>query len=478
MKLNKFFAAFLLLAGMVITSCVKVPEPTPGPGNQEEQPGQNEQVDWSKVDVPEGAITVAEALEKAGALESGAVTTEAYYVKGIIKKFANKHADGIASYGNALFYMIDNEGDENDFYAYQVYGKGGQKFVSEDQLAVGDLVVVYCHLTNYNGTLETVGKGDGYVYASSNPNFDKGDVPPTPTEITDVTIPEAIAIASALEAGKKTTENYRITNVIVDTVFTKATDVTKYGNINLLVKDAEGNEISCYYTNNIDNQKFTSSTQLPKKGATVTIVGPLKNYLNKTTNEGTPEFENAWFTAISEVVGGEEVTPGPSTDPVITPAEGLTNVSFEEWGEDGYPTGWKSNTTASNAKPTETLVKADDAHTGDSSVKLLANTANKRLASQEVTLAAGKYKFSVFVKAPAGETGANVVAGYVPLKADGSGVGSYVYGTYVNGATEEWQETAVEFELSAETIVNFVVMNNKSGNKAVLIDDATLVKVQ
>ena len=125
------------------------------------------------MEVPAGCLTVYEARNICSQLASGAKTSDKKYVKGWISKLDNKNADGIKNYGNATFYMTatnDGSTDAFDFEAFQVYGIGGKKFTSVDQVAVGDFVVVYGQLTNYNGTYETVGKGASYVYSSSNPN--------------------------------------------------------------------------------------------------------------------------------------------------------------------------------------------------------------------------------------------------------------------------------------------------------------------
>ena len=123
--------------------------------------------------VPEGTLNVYQAREICLQLANGEVTSDKYYVKGWIKKLGNKNADGIATYGNAQFYMSPvNDGSIfDDFMAFQVYGRDGKKITDASSVAVGDFVVVYGKLTYYNGTCETVGKGAAYIYYSTNPNW-------------------------------------------------------------------------------------------------------------------------------------------------------------------------------------------------------------------------------------------------------------------------------------------------------------------
>lgn len=121
--------------------------------------------------IPAEAITVAQAREICMALESGSNTGSKYYVMGYVKKLHYNHASAIIGYGNAQFYIEDVKGanSADDFLAYQVYGPDSKKLTDPNEVAVGDFVVIYGALTNYNGTYETVGKGAAYIWKSTNP---------------------------------------------------------------------------------------------------------------------------------------------------------------------------------------------------------------------------------------------------------------------------------------------------------------------
>ena len=121
--------------------------------------------------IPAEAIDVLKAREICAGLASQATTGKKYYVMGYVKKIHNKHASGVADFGNAQFFMENVKGANSydDFMAYQVYGLNGEKITDPNVVAVGDFVVVYGELTNYNGTYETVGKGAAYIWNSTNP---------------------------------------------------------------------------------------------------------------------------------------------------------------------------------------------------------------------------------------------------------------------------------------------------------------------
>lgn len=160
--------------------------------------------------------------------------------------------------------------------------------------------------------------------------------------------------------------------------------------------------------------------------------------------------------------GGEVPGPGEGT-------ELLTNGGFENWA-DGYPTGWKSVSTASSA----TLEQSTDKRSGTSSVLVKGDpSSNKRLGSIEMTLKAGTYVFSAYFKAAtADKTSARL--GYVPIDEAGK-PGSYVYDEYVNEITNaDWVTKSYTFSLTEEKKICLVVMNPKSPGKDLLIDDASL----
>ena len=138
-----------------------------------EEPTQEITPDPAGVEVPAGTLNVYEAREICSQLASGATTSEKYYVKGWVKRLHSNNSSAISNYGNALFYITPtNDGTSTEeFYAFQVYGKDGQKITDPNTVQVGDFVVLYGQLTNYNGTYETVGKGAAYIYSSSNPLF-------------------------------------------------------------------------------------------------------------------------------------------------------------------------------------------------------------------------------------------------------------------------------------------------------------------
>ena len=155
------------------------PETPETPGTTElEIPA--EALSWN---IPTGAIDVLQAREICAGLGNNEKSGTKYYVMGYVKELHSKyHASGMEGYGNATFYMENVKGanSTDDFLAFQVMGKNGEKFTDMDAVAVGDFVVVYGELTNYNGTYETTNKGSAYIWNSTNAAFAGGETPDTP----------------------------------------------------------------------------------------------------------------------------------------------------------------------------------------------------------------------------------------------------------------------------------------------------------
>lgn len=176
MKLLDKLSMLLFTAALIMLVSCEMAVPPFGPTDRPDLGGDDDTVavvvlDTAGWNVPAEAITVAEARAICSDLESGATTGTKYYVKGFVKKLHSKHASGITDFGNAQFYIEDVSGANSfeDFLAYQVYGPNGEKLTDPNCVAIGDFVVIYGELTNYNGTYETVGKGAAHIWKSTNP---------------------------------------------------------------------------------------------------------------------------------------------------------------------------------------------------------------------------------------------------------------------------------------------------------------------
>lgn len=290
MKFNKIFSAFMLIAAVAFTACNENP-PVVGPtGGDDDKPNTTDTtvVDTTGWNIPAEAISVAKAREIAGALESGTTTGTKYYVMGYVKKLHGKHADGVANYGNAQFYMEDVKGanSNDDFIAYQVYGPNGEKITDAEAVAVGDFVVIYGELTNYNGTLETVGKGAAYIWKSSNPKLKgNGGGEDNPGEVTgDGSEEKPFTVTDVIALNNTKTGKYYVKAYIVGQSKGGSTALTpEFAAPFTPATDNDGN-ITDYNTNIL----IAATTTASDKAQVVPVQlpsGALRDGLNLIQNE-------------------------------------------------------------------------------------------------------------------------------------------------------------------------------------------------
>lgn len=112
----------------------------------------------SIVNTPETAYTVAKAIEL---ITAGKGLDDMVYVVGYIHKIKEVSTQ----YGNATFFISDDLQDtQNDITVYRAKYLNNEKFSAEDQIKVGDKVIMYGKLQDYKGSKQIT---NGYVYAFS-----------------------------------------------------------------------------------------------------------------------------------------------------------------------------------------------------------------------------------------------------------------------------------------------------------------------
>ena len=447
-------------------------EPTPAPTDE--------------LGTAEAPLTVAKALELiSGYKDAGESSTDAY-VKGKIVSVQQYNS----TYKSITYYISDDGTATNQLQVYSGKGLNGADFASKNDLQPGAVVVVKGKLKKYvkdgNVTPE-INQSSSIISIEGN---EGGDVTPTPQPSGDVgtidapkTVAEALTAINALAEGA-TTDVFYFVKGKVTKISTKAEDIgpnstsgKKYNDINYYISEdgSENNTIYVYRGKNLNNSNFTSADQL-KVGDEVVVYGKLQKYKNTNTNEIVPEMaQGNYLVKTNNSAAGDE-NQGDENQGGDTTTSSLTNGNFETWA-DGLPTGWKSASSASSA----TLAQSSDAHGGSYSVNVKGNeTSNKRLASQEIKLAAGTYVFSFYAKATTADA-AQVRPGYA-IVVDGTinSSSGYKYGDYASINNNGWTQVTHEFTLDSETTVCLLVMNPKKSNyssgKDVLVDDATLTK--
>ena len=458
--MKKFFYSFLVLAmtAMTFSSCEDVPTPYNLPSING---GDSEDAE------PTGTGTAADPFNVAAAvkyIDEGGSADVNMYVKGKVVSVDAGSYD--ANYGSLKYYISDDGTTSNQFRVYNGYaGPNRTKFSGEDALKAGDEVVICGSLTIINGTKEfTTGN---YVVSLNGQPIGGGDTPSageakgTGTEADPFNSVAAQNYTAALAADQTTEQEFYIKGKIqkIDSQFS-----AQYGNASVhIADDANSQQFYIFRTNYFGGEKWKEGDGLLKEGDEIVVCAKLVNYKGNTpeTSQGGKLITVNGKTTIE---GGDT----PSTPDTPTVGEG-ENGNFESW-TNGVPTNWKSASTAGNA----TLSQSTDAHSGQYSVKVGANTTqNKRLSYKELSLKAGTYTIKYYAKA-ATATGATVNSGFTPIT-DGS-VGSYSYAGYINDIKNtEWIEVNQKLNIPSDGTYCIVIMVSRNPGGDVLIDDLTVV---
>ena len=139
----------------------------------------------------ENPFNAAAAYHYTAALPAGQATSEKFYVKGIVCQ--SSKMDISVQYKNATFHISeDGSANGTQFLIFRTKGLNGADITSEDDVQVGDEVVVYASLVNYMGNTPETAQG-GIIYSQKRNGQDLGegggetpddgeDTPDTPTE--------------------------------------------------------------------------------------------------------------------------------------------------------------------------------------------------------------------------------------------------------------------------------------------------------
>lgn len=259
--------------------------------------------DPADANTPETAYTVAKAHQL---IEGGAGLDNMVYVKGFISEIQEVST----SYGNATYFISDDKSTTGQLEVYRGYGLGGAKFTSESEIKVGDEVIVYGKLVDYNGTHEfTTGSQiyslNGQTAGTENPDQPGTDPDQPSGDVQQITIGEFLT-----KADPNTT--YRLSGKIANVVAGKE----QYGNFDLV--DETG---SIYIYGLVDETgAYTFQAHGLKEGDELVLEGKYAEF------NGKSEINKALY--ISHKSGSDVDPDEPGTDPV-TPDVSGDCISFD-----------------------------------------------------------------------------------------------------------------------------------------------------
>ena len=217
---------------------------------------------------------MAEAIAKCKEIGSTA-SDQVYYAKGKISSIKEVSTN----YGNATFNISEDGSDENALTCFRAYSLNNQKFVAEDEIAVGDEVVICGKLVNYKNETPQFAQGCYIVTLKKGNAAGSLAKPFTPAE--------ANAFCQALGEGNTSEDDVYVKGKIIE-ITDKNQFGTQFGNCTFYIS-ADGTDSAdkfyVFRTLYLGNVKYSDdSWRKPKAGDEVVICGKLTLYKDKEGN--------------------------------------------------------------------------------------------------------------------------------------------------------------------------------------------------
>ena len=220
---------------------------------------------------PADPFSVAEAIKKCQEI-GGTSDGEIYYAKGKISSIKEIST----SYGNGTFNISDDGTDNNALTCYRSFFLDNEKFTAEDQVAVGDEVVVCGKLVNYtdkNGNVTPEFSGNVYIYSLKKASAGGNDG----SQAKPFNVKEITAIAAQLAENETSEADYYFKGKISTIKYTFS---AQYGTATFFISDDgtatdEFQIYSAYYYGG--NAWVEGNTQIAV-GDEVVIYGKVCNY--------------------------------------------------------------------------------------------------------------------------------------------------------------------------------------------------------
>ena len=306
-----------LMTAFTFTSCEDVPAPydIPNGGNGGETTTEVAEGNGT-VDSPYNPLAVVQYIKS---LEAGVNSSDYVYIKGIVS--STKEIS--AQFGNASFYIsADGTTTGTQFYVYRVKGLGNKNIASDDEVKVGDEVIICAKVVNYGGNTPETVQGEGYIYAL-NGKTEGGTTPSTGQATGDGSKENpfnsvaANQMASKLASGEKTDKQYYIKGKVVSV---KEAFSAQFGNASFYISDdgKEDNKFYVFRTLYLNNEKWTEGKTNVAVGDEVVVCGSLINYMGNTPETVQGE---TYLVSLKSNGGGTETPDTPDTPEV---ADGLT----------------------------------------------------------------------------------------------------------------------------------------------------------
>ena len=300
--------ALATLGLFALASCEDVPAPYIVPGSS------NGTVKLEGTGSFDSPYNVAAANKLARELEqsstSNTVLSEEVYVKGIISQIESIDT---VQFGNATYYISEDGTTANQLEVYRGKGFDGAKFTSENDIKVGDTVVVCGQLQNWLGKTMEFTTGSKIVYLNGkviDAPQPTGEATGTGTADDPFNVAAANKAASKLQKSTSKDNTFLSAEVYVKGIISKidGIDTEQFGNATYFVSDdgTDNGSLEVFRGYSLGGAKFKATDEI-NVGDTVIVCGKLQNWL------GTYEFtQGSKITYLNGKTGGDTPTPTPT----------------------------------------------------------------------------------------------------------------------------------------------------------------------
>ena len=266
----------------------------------------------------EDPYTVADALS---AVDAGVGIT-GVYATGIVSKIVTAFN---ASYGNITYNIsADGKVDSDQLQAFRGKSKDGAEFTSEDDVKVGDIVVVYGNLTKYNSTYEF--EADNQLYSLERPVVTSPTLTVSKTSLTGFTYAEGCgpSVAQTFDlTGENLTGNVTLTldnenfEISVSETNDYATSLirpkSEFGSKTIYVRLKAGLDVNETYSGTITISSDGAEDKTVTLGGNVTVYVPDYATLPFAFNDGKAKIESTVGLTQSGLGSDYNSTNAPTT---------------------------------------------------------------------------------------------------------------------------------------------------------------------
>ncbi len=211
------------------------------------------------------------------------------YISGIISE---KGTIDTGSYGNAVYAISDDGSTTNQLDVYRGYYLNGAKFTSEDQINIGDEVIIVGKLVNYKGNTPQVTQGSR-IYSLNGQIADDGtEIVGTPSGDGSEANPYNPAgfLKKYNESGTSSDEIY--VKGIVSEIKTLPEPKYQSGDFYISSDGKTAGQLYVFHCKNLNGGTFASADDL-KIGDEVVIKGKISAY------NGSPQVGNGTLQSIN-----------------------------------------------------------------------------------------------------------------------------------------------------------------------------------